>query len=154
VRDGADRTRGAGRCGRRAFVDASPVGSDAAWSAAVVASGSGAAGTAVVVASVADAFVLATFFADAFLVAAFVDGFLVAALVDGFLVAALVDAAFFGDAFFGDALPVTTGTGAGTASEVGSGASAGTIGSAPMSGVERRLARSPDARAAPAARAP
>ena len=59
-----------------------------------------------------------------------------------------------GRAFFGDAFPVTTGTGAGTASEVGSGASAGTIGSAPMSGVERRLARSPDARAAPAARAP
>jgi hypothetical protein len=29
-----------------------------------------------------------------------------------------------------------------------------TIGSAPMSGVERRLARSPDARAAPAASAP
>jgi hypothetical protein len=85
------------------------------------------AGTAVVVAFFADAFVVATFFADAF----------------------LVDAAFFGDAF-----PVTTGTGAGTASEVGSGASAGTIGSAPMSGVERRLARSPDARAAPAARAP
>ena len=55
-----------------------------------------------------------------------------------------MDAAFF----------VGGATGAGTASGVLSVASAGTIGSAPMRGVERRLARSPDARAAPAARVP
>jgi len=58
-----------------------------------------------------------------------------------------VAAFFFGEGFvaagFPDAAP-----GAAVAS------SRGTIGSAPISGVERRLARSPDARAAPAASAP
>ena len=110
---------------------ASPAGSDAVWSATVGATGSGvvgAAGTAGVLAFFADGFVVA-FFADVFVVAFFVDAF--------------VDAAF----------SVGAGTGAGTASGV-PGGSAGTIGSAPMRGVERRLARSPDARAAPAAKVP
>ena len=81
---------------------------------------------AVAVAFVAGAFVVVAF-AGAFVVA----GFVAAGFVVAFVVGAFVAAAFFGGSVF-----------------------AGTRGSAPMSGVVRRRARSPDARAAPSASAP
>jgi hypothetical protein len=134
VRDGAERTCGAGRCGGRAVVVASPAGSDAGCAPEVLAAG-------VVVVGVAGCFggvVLVVFFAAPLPAAAGFGALFPAALV---LVAA----------FFAEAFGTATGSGAAVTA---SAASAGTIGSAPMSGVERRLARSPDARAAPAARAP
>jgi hypothetical protein len=106
----------------------------------------------------------ARFFAEVFRSAAFVG----AVFVDpDFFDARLVDDAVFAEPFFGDACFVVapsvgvadgdpapgSTTGALPASGVVA-SSAGTMGSAPISGVERRLARSPDARAAPAASAP
>jgi hypothetical protein len=105
-----------------------------------------AALTVLVVAAVDEDFgVAARFFASFFVAVAF------------FFAAAFVPVAFFARAFVPDdffAAGVGPATGSGTAAVTASEASDGTIGSAPMSGVERRLARSPDARAAPAARAP
>ena len=103
------------------------------------------------------------FFADGFVVAFFADAFVVAFFADAFVSpssptpsgrAFFADAFVVAAAFLGAAFSGRRGDRRGHGIRGASGASAGTIGSAPMSGVERRLARSPDARAAPAARAP
>ena len=198
VRDGADRTCGAGRCGRRVVWGASPTCSDAVGSAGVAAGRVVVAGSSVqpswraACCGLGGAVPLAAAFFGAGFVAATPSARTTVAssarprLERGLRRAALVDrcaldadlgrgrlrcgplgadflastswrdflAAFFGRADFF----ATDAFGAGTAAVTASGllvpSSTGVIGSAPMSGVERRLARSPDARAAPAASAP
>ena len=157
VRDGADRTCGAGRCGRRVVWGAPPTCSDAVGSAGVAAGGVRGGAGSPVQPSWRTASSAWTSWRRPWCVAAVVLGD--AVFVDGvFVVAAFDEAFFFGADFFGADVFATERSGAGTAAVTASGllvaSSTGVIGSAPMSGVERRLARSPDARAAPAASAP